>query len=166
MYVPSNMTEQQVIDQIELVVGRIAPKYTFYGYEKDDLRQEAFIICMEALPRYDESRPLENFLSVHLSNRLKNFVRDNHFQADEDEKAKVVMPGQLANEEYLLDKREEYVENIDYKEMSKVLDLKLPANHRSDYLKIINDVYVPKKKKEEVLFIVQTILEEHGYEEG
>ena len=76
------------------------------------------------------------------------------------------MPGQLANEEYLLDKREEYVENIDYKEMSKVLDLKLPANHRSDYLKIINDVYVPKKKKEEVLFIVQTILEEHGYEEG
>ena len=163
MYVPSNMTEQQVIDQIELVVGRIAPKYTFYGYEKDDLRQEAFIICMEALPRYDESRPLENFLSVHLSNRLKNFVRDNHFQADEDEKAKVVMPGQLANEEYLLDKREEYVENIDYKEMSKVLDLKLPANHRSDYLKIINDVYVPKKRKEEVLALIQEIMGEHGH---
>jgi DNA-directed RNA polymerase specialized sigma subunit len=160
------MTKEQVVAQINIVVNRIAPKYTFYGYQRDDLKQEAFIICMEALPRYDENRPLENFLSVHLSNRLKNFVRDNHFQADEDEKAKVVMPGQLANEEYLLDKREEYVENIDYKEMSKVLDLKLPANHRSDYLKIINDVYVPKKKKEEVLFIVQTILEEHGYEEG
>lgn len=166
MYIPSNMTKEQVVAQINIVVNRIAPKYTFYGYQRDDLKQEAFIICMEALPRYDENRPLENFLSVHLSNRLKNFVRDNHFQADEDEKAKVVMPGQLANEEYLLDKREEYVENIDYKEMSKVLDLKLPANHRSDYLKIINDVYVPKKKKEEVLFIVQTILEEHGYEEG
>ena len=166
MYIPSNMTKEQVVAQINIVVNRIAPKYTFYGYQRDDLKQEAFIICMEALPRYDENRPLENFLSVHLSNRLKNFVRDNHFQADEDEKAKVVMRGQLANEEYLLDKREEYVENIDYKEMSKVLDLKLPANHRSDYLKIINDVYVPKKKKEEVLFIVQTILEEHGYEEG
>ena len=166
MYIPSNMTKEQVVAQINIVVDRIAPKYTFYGYQRDDLKQEAFIICMEALPRYDENRPLENFLSVHLSNRLKNFVRDNHFQADEDEKAKVVMPGQLANEEYLLDKREEYVENIDYKEMSKILDLKLPANHRSDYLKIINDVYVPKKKKEEVLFIVQTILEEHGYEEG
>jgi hypothetical protein len=50
--------------------------------------------------------------------------------------------------------------------MGKVLDLKLPAHHRSDYLKIINDVYVPKKKKEEVLFVIQTILEEHGYEEG
>ena len=121
---------------------------------------------MEALPRYDSKRPLENFLSVHLSNRLKNFVRDNHFQANEEEKAKVVMPGQLANEEYLLDTREEYIEDLDYKQMQKVLDIKLPAHYRADYLKIINDVYVPKKKKEEVLFIIQTILEEHGYEEG
>ena len=38
---------------------------------------------MEALNRYDEARPLENFLSVNLSNRLKNFVRDNHFVGDE-----------------------------------------------------------------------------------
>ena len=166
MYVPSNMTEQQVIDQIELVVGRIAPKYTFYGYEKDDLRQEAFIICMEALPRYDESRPLENFLSVHLSNRLKNFVRDNHFTKDEDEKAKVVMPGQLNNEEYLLDNKEEYIESLDYKEMRSVLDIKLPARYRADYIKIVHDVYVPKKRKEEVLFIIKTILEEQGYEKG
>ena len=166
MHIPSNMTEQQVVDQIALVVGRIAPKYTFYGYEKDDLRQEAFIICMEALPRYDESRPLENFLSVHLSNRLKNFVRDNHFTKDEEQKAKVVMPGQLTNEEYLLDTHEEYVEDLDCKQMSKVLDIKLPAEYRADYLKIINDVYVPKKRKEEVLFIIQYILEEQGYEEG
>ena len=166
MYVPSNMTEQQVIDQIELVVGRIAPKYTFYGYLVDDLKQEAFIICMEALPRYDEARPLENFLSVHLSNHLKNFVRDNHFTKDEEQKAKVVMPGQLTNEEYLLDTHEEYIEDLDCRQMSKVLDIKLPAEYRADYLKIINDVYVPKKRKEEVLFIIQYILEEQGYEEG
>ena len=121
---------------------------------------------MEALPRYDEERPLENFLSVHLSNRLKNFIRDNHFTADEEEKAKIVKPGQLTNEEYLLDSREEYIEDMDYKQMTSVLDIKLPAQYRSDYLKIIHDVYVPKKRKEEVLFIVQTILEEHGYEEG
>ena len=166
MHIPNNMTKDQVVDQINVVVNRIAPKYTFYGYEKDDLKQEAFIICMEALPRYDESRPLENFLSVHLSNRLKNFVRDNHFTKDEEQKAKVVMPGQLTNEEYLLDTHEEYVEDLDCKQMSKVLDIKLPAEYRADYLKIINDVYVPKKRKEEVLFIIEHILEEHGHEEG
>ena len=166
MHIPSNLTKEQVVDTIQVVVGRIAPKYTFYGYLVDDLKQEAFIICMEALPRYDEARPLENFLSVHLSNRLKNFVRDNHFTKDEEQIAKVVMPGQLTNEEYLLDTHEEYVEDLDCKQMSKVLDIKLPAEYRADYLKIINDVYVPKKRKEEVLFIIQYILEEQGYEEG
>ncbi len=166
MHIPSNMSEQDVISQIKVVVDRIAPKYTFYGYQADDIKQEAFIICMEALPRYDETRPLENFLSVHLSNRLKNFVRDNHFIKDEEEKAKVVMPGQLANEEYILDSKEEYIESLDYKEMTRSLDIKLPANYRADYIKIINDVYVPKKRKEEVLFIIKTILEEQGHEKG
>ncbi len=166
MHIPSNMSEQDVISQIKVVVDRIAPKYTFYGYQVDDIKQEAFIICMEALPRYDETRPLENFLSVHLSNRLKNFVRDNHFIKDEEEKAKVVMPGQLANEEYILDSKEEYIESLDYKEMTRSLNIKLPANYRADYIKIINDVYVPKKRKEEVLFIIKTILEEQGHEKG
>ena len=163
MHIPSNMTPQNVIDQIEIVVNRIAPKYTFYGYDTNDMKQEAFIICMEALPRYDEKRPLENFLSVHLSNRLKNFVRDNHFTSNEEQKAKVMKPGQLANEEYILDDdREENVESVDYKEMTKVLDIKLPAEYRSDYLKIVNDVYVPKKRKEEVLFIIEHILDEEA----
>ncbi len=166
MHIPSNMTEQEVTDQINVVVDRIAPKYTFHGYEIADIKQESFIICMEALPRYDEGRPLENFLAVHLSNRLKNFVRDNHFIKDEPDKAKIVMPGQLSNEEYVLDTNDEYVSRIDYKQMSHILDLKLPARYRSDYLKIINDVYIPKKRKLEVLGIIEYILQEHGYEEG
>ena len=121
---------------------------------------------MDALPRYDENRPLENFLSVHLSNRLKNFVRDNYFTRDEEDKAKVKMPGQLNNEEHVLDTHEEYIEDLDVKDMKRVLDLKLPAHLRADYLKIINDVYVPKKRKEEVLNIIRIILGEHGHEEG
>ena len=169
MRVPPNMTEEQVLLEINNVVNKIAPKYTFYGYEIDDIKQESFIICMDALDRYDHNRPLENFLSVHLSNRLKNFVRDNYFTKNEDDKRRVVMPGQLANENSLIDykyRQGDYGERIDYQHMASVLDYKLPADYRADYLKIINDVYVPKKKKEEVLFIVQTILEEHGYEEG
>ena len=76
------------------------------------------------------------------------------------------MPGQLNNEEYILDSKEEYIESIDYKEMRHIIDLKLSASYRSDYIKIVNDVYVPKKRKEEVLSVIQTILEEHGYEKG
>jgi len=165
MHIPSNMTKEQVIEEINVVVNRLAHKYTFYGYEFEDIKQEAFIICMEALPRYDEERPLENFLAVHLSNRLKNFVRDNYFTKDETEKRRVAMPGQLANEEYIIDYHEEVKDRLDYRMMLKILDIKLPASYRSDYLKIIHDVYVPKKRKEEVLSFVYEILEEHGHAE-
>jgi DNA-directed RNA polymerase specialized sigma24 family protein len=166
MHVPSNMTEEQVVEEINIVVNRIAHKYTFYGYEIQDIKQESFIICMEALPRYDEERPLENFLSVHLSNRLKNFVRDNYFIKDEEEKRRVVMPGQLSNEAQIVGDPVEDQEKMDYEAMVRILDIKLPAFYREDYLKIINDVYVPKKRREEVLDFIYDILEEHGHAEG
>lgn len=68
---------------IQLVVNRLAPKYAnIPGFDIDDIRQEAFIMGMEALERYDESRPLENFLSVHISNRLKNLRRDEFVRTD------------------------------------------------------------------------------------
>jgi len=163
MKIPSNMTEAEVTKEINAVVNKIAPKYTFYGFEKEDIKQESFMICMDALERYDPTRPLENFLSVHLSNRLKNFVRDNYFTRHEEEKRRVVMPGQLSNEGNILDEQIAQESRFDYKEMAAVVDLKLPADFRADYLKIVNDVYVPKKRKEEVLETVKEILGEQGY---
>lgn len=170
MIIPSGMTSDQVIRQIEKVVKRIAPKYTFYGYTVDDISQESFIICMEALPRYDATRPLENFLSVHLSNRLKNFVRDNHFTNTEDtNKVRVMKPAQLDHEHSLVDQRNLFAideNSIDYGEMSKVIDKKLPAQYRLDYLKMQNEVYVSRQRKEEIVIVIREILTENGYEKG
>lgn len=170
MIIPSGMTSDQVVRQIEKVVKRIAPKYTFYGYTVEDISQESFIICMEALPRYDATRPLENFLSVHLSNRLKNFVRDNHFTSTEDSnKVRVMKPAQLDHEHSLIDQRNLFAvdENaIDYGEMSKVIDKKLPAQYRLDYLKMQNEVYVSRHRREEIIIVIREILTENGYEKG
>jgi hypothetical protein len=47
MKIPKNMTQEQVIDQINIVVNRISARYIFHGYELDDIKQEAFIICMD-----------------------------------------------------------------------------------------------------------------------
>lgn len=170
MRIPRGFDEQKVMDCIQLVVNRIAPRYIFYGYTVDDIKQEAFIICMEALPRYDGVRPLENFLSVHLSNRMKNFVRDNHFMGDADEnRVKVYQPAQLDHENTLVDNHEKYTvneEKIDYREMQKIIDKYLPASYRFDYLKMVNDVYITKQRREEIVEVVREILQEHGYEKG
>lgn len=170
MKIPKGMTEQQVIDQIKIVCDRISPRYTFYGYTVDDIKQEAFIICMEALNRYDEARPLENFLSVNLSNRLKNFVRDNHFVGDENlERQRVYQPAQLDYEDSIIDEDEKFsssYETIEYNDMAQILDKNLPANVRMDYLKMINDVYITKQRRQEIIDIINDILEEHGYHEN
>jgi RNA polymerase sigma factor (sigma-70 family) len=159
------MTYDQVMKQIEVVVNRIAPKYTFSTYDVDDIKQEAFIICMDALERYDQKRPLENFLSVHLSNRLKNFIRDNYYTKDEEEKKRVMRPKYLGSEDIVqYDNQTEQL--TDAKNLKTVVDKHLPAQYRADYLKIINDVYVPKKRREEIISLIKEIVETYGYEKG
>ena len=160
------MTEQQVTDQIMTVVNRIASKYTFYGYTVDDLKQEAFIICMDALNRYDGERRLENFLSVNLSNRLKNFVRDNHFtNNDPPGRINVLRPAQLDNEDSLEEVCIDESGGIDMKDMIGIINRDLPPSMRMDYLKMINDVYIPVARKEYIKNTIKSILEDNGFYE-
>lgn len=164
MRVPKNMTYDQVVKQIQVVVDRIAPKYTFGTYGVDDIKQEAFIICMDALDRYDQKRPLENFLSVHLSNRLKNFVRDNYYTKDEEEKKRVLKPKYLSPEDvvkYDID----YDFKVEAKHIKQIVDKHLPVDKRADYLKLVNDVYISKKKREELIELIKDLVETHSNEE-
>jgi uncharacterized tellurite resistance protein B-like protein len=58
-------------------------------------------------------------------------------------------------------------EDIDYSDMTKLVDQHLPASMRLDYLKMVNDVYIPKPRRQEIKQRIVDILEEHGYyEEG
>ena len=164
MKIPKNLNQDEVLEKIELVINRIAPKYTFHGYDINDIKQESFIICYEALSRYDQKRPLENFLSVNLSNRLKNFIRDNNFTKSSEDKRKVLSPKQLMFDNLVCDESEH--NDVDTDELFKIIDKRLPAKMREDYLKILNNIYTPKKRRLDVLETVRTILEEHGYEEG
>lgn len=70
-------------EQIQIilsVIDRIAPRYTFGYYSVDDIKQEAYLICLEGMEFYDPTRPLENFIAAHLSNKLKTFRRDKYFR--------------------------------------------------------------------------------------
>lgn len=166
MKIPKGMTPEQTIEQINIVVNRIAPKYTFKGYDVEDIKQEAFMICMDALDRYDTKRPLENFLSVHLSNRLKNFVRDNYFVKDDEDKKKVLAPKQLSHDDFIVDKSLDPDVSLDVHSIKNTIDKFLPVELRADYLKMLNDAYVPKKRKVHLIKVIQNILSENGYAKG
>ena len=151
------MKEEDVIDVIESVIKKIAPKYTFKDYDLDDIKQESFIICIDALNRYDGKRPLENFLSVHLSNRLKNFIRDNHYVKDNIHKKKIKAPQYIVDDNYI---------NTDYdleseiinKEIFDKIDEELPASLREDYLKTLNNISITKQRKEKLFDTIKRII--------
>jgi DNA-directed RNA polymerase specialized sigma24 family protein len=164
MKIPKNMTEGEVVAQIQIVIDRIAPRYTFPGYTIEDIKQEAFIICEDALNRYDGKRRLENFLAVNLSNRLKNFIRDNFYTKDDDEdKKRIMKPSSLSSEDFVpAYTPPESDDQIDAHEMQTLIDTHLPSTYRADYLKLINNVYVPKKRREEVVAKIKEIVHEKG----
>lgn len=164
MHIPSNMTEEEVLDTILMVCNRTAPNYTFYGYNIDDMKQEAFIICMEALHRYDETRPLENFLAFILPGRLINVIRNNHFVKDsKDQKKTVVMPGQLSNEASTYYYESFMIDDLDIYDLFKLVDDQVPYEHRDNYLKLLSGVHIDKKSREQIIEIIRDIAIEEGY---
>ena len=104
------------------------------------------------------SHPLENFLSVHLSNRLKNFIRDNHYVKSNIEKKKVKSPHYITDENYLPDDFD--IEQIMIeKEILNKIDAEIPPSMREDYLKMINGVAVNKNKKDKIMLKIKEIIE-------
>ena len=165
MYNLKEMTDEEVVKTMITVVNRIAPKYTFYGYGPDDMKQEAFIICMESMDKYDESRPLENFLSFILPGRLINVIRNKHFlKNSKDDKKRVAMPGQLSNEESTHYYETFMLDDLDVYELFNIVDGKIPYEHRENYLKVLSGVHIDKKLREQINDIIRDIAIEAGYD--
>ena len=180
MKVPKGMTKSEVLDIINKICDRYAYKFQFGYFTPDDIRQEAFIIAMDALERYDESRPLENFLAVHVKNRLNNFKRDRYYR---QQKIKDNNLDQLNNsKKFLMDTlditnirdekeknmrlEDDFIDKIAIEELLEIIDEHLDVNLRSDYLRIRDGTYVPKPRREQIIEEITQILKDHGHEEG
>ncbi len=82
MNLPPGVTEDQVLAAIENAVRILAPSFTFGIYDLEDIKQEARMMGLEAMDRYDPERPLENFLYSHIRNRLSNLKRNKYRRND------------------------------------------------------------------------------------
>jgi len=148
------------------VIDRIAPKYPFGFYDLDDIKQESYIICLAALPKYDNSRPFENFISRHLSNKLKTLVRDKyHRKSTSDKHAKLI-----DNKKKLTDLKELSYETLFYEEnLEESMDHKeavekvlrgLSPSLRNDWNRLVNGVSIQSSRKNLLFAKVREILGE------
>lgn len=82
MHIPTGMTEEEVVAIIDKIAQRLARRFIFGYYDIDDIEQQARLFALEGMVNYKEGRPLENFLWVHVKNRLCNFKRKEYERID------------------------------------------------------------------------------------
>jgi DNA-directed RNA polymerase specialized sigma24 family protein len=173
MELPDGVTEEKFLAAYHFVIDKIAHKYVFTSFECDDIRQEAFIIAYDGLKSYDNERSLENFLYIHLSNRLKNFKRDNYYRYEvgdaqkmQDTKKSILEPIDI-HELFHIATGSDIEDEAHLTEIHEIIDEKLPANMRSDYLKLKNKGKLTKSRKVKIIKKLQEIIDgEHENEEG
>ena len=149
------------------VIDRIAPRYTFSYYELDDIKQESFIICLEAVEKYDNSRPFENFISKHLSNRLKTLIRDKYSRSNiESEKheklnqsKKNLMDLKSVDGSYKI-YEDDIIERMSTSEAIQTLMRELPPSMRNNFYRLANGVSIQSSKKQALFDKIKEILGE------
>jgi DNA-directed RNA polymerase specialized sigma24 family protein len=76
---------EKILNDAYPIIERLAKSRSANGafayYENNDVYQEVWAMCLDALERYDSAvGPIENYLVRHVTNRLKNLKRDNYFR--------------------------------------------------------------------------------------
>lgn len=181
MKIPDNMTSDEVFIVIDSVCKSVSRNFSFDHFEPEDIYQEAYIICAEVIDKYDGQRPLENFLNVSVRNRLYNFRRDNSkyykYQCDicnnedSDNCDNCLRQRVLFNTKKNIDHPlniDEVQSEVTYeinnadvmanKEMFLLINRNLPISMRTDYLKMLSDVYVNKNRRAEIVERIKDIL--------
>lgn len=176
---------------VQKVAHNLAAKFKFGYHGVDDLEQQGVLFGLEALEsgRYDPGRPLENFLSRHIRNRLSNYRRDNYMRLEPPcqccdtfnppafpcqkwrdwsrrnlSKRNVMQPLDMTN---LCDESEKNMRSapgdLHGGELQDIIDRELPLELRRDYLQMLEGKTVPKLRREKVRQEVAAIMERFNY---
>tara|TARA_R100001443_G_scaffold4277_5_gene12706 strand:- start:92 stop:613 length:522 start_codon:yes stop_codon:yes gene_type:complete len=173
MKIPDGIDEEKAIEVILKISKRLAPKYVFATYEIEDIEQEAFLIGVAGLAKYDKSRPLENFMYTHINNRLKTFKRDNYYRLDygsaaqkiQDRKKSLLEPIDI-DALYNICTPDNIGSQAHLNEVLKLIDEKLPPHLRRDYLKLRHNAPLPKGRKAIIIGVIENIINGEHDEKG
>ncbi len=84
-------SEEELTSILTKIANRLANKFKFGYHQTEDMKQQAYVFALEALPRFNPSKAknnnnklaaLEAFLYTHVHNRLHSFKRDNYMRPE------------------------------------------------------------------------------------
>lgn len=148
-----------------------APCHPVLGYELDDIKQEAYIICLSLYEKWDGVRPLENYLSVCLSRKLSSFVRDKYkLQGQHAEvNSKIMRPLDIDSmnwDEPIFSYADTVGDEVDYKDLVAAIDQYLPVSLRRDYLQMKAGVHINRGRQKKIREYINLLLMELRGEES
>lgn len=186
MEIPNGYSKEEVIKIITDILNDIADKYTFGIYEKEDIKQEGFIIAInKVLPNYNGSTKLKYFMTVGLHRRLKIFKRDNYIRPDrpcskckifdkdcekckkrkENQTSKLNLLNPIDIHSIVEEKKTSYegslLDSLEMIELVDKVNKRLPVEFREDYLRIKEGLYVSKRRREQIERLITEIVETH-----
>lgn len=175
-----------MIQKAHPVIAKIAKYHkksgVFAYYTADDIEQEIWVLCLDALSRYDESKAeLENFLRSHVSNRLKNLKRDKYYRPEKNPSPSgaararmnlvnaISLNNDLLKEGRILcgseDEQGDPLEQLMAEETCEYIIEKLPHEFVEIFCDMINGNRVRKPVRQEVCDLVAKILKEREEDE-
>lgn len=173
------MTESEVLSVIDDVVINLSSTFHFGCFEREDLQQEGRILAVKALPKWDVKRgaSLRTFLYQAVKRGFINFKRDNYQRPipkdipedklerllkRNDAKRSLMETAEPSDDD---GKSFESADTIQQRELFSLIDRQLPVELRSDYRCILEDVKIPKHRRDRVILALKEILNERE-EEG
>jgi len=156
----------EMMETINKVIAIQAPCYKVVGFDLDDIKQESFIICMKILEKWDGVRPLENYLSFSLSNKLKTLVRDKHkLQGGfADINYKIMSALDIDNidwdNESSLISDDTTQQDMEYKDLIGKIDEYLPISLRRDYLLMKDGVHINRGRQKKIREYITMLIKE------
>lgn len=85
-----NIPEPILLEAVKHVTEQLASKLAFGFWERDDIGQEIFLLCLDAAQRFELKKSsgqdfptqLKNFFFIHCRNRIAHLYRDKFHRSD------------------------------------------------------------------------------------
>lgn len=185
MFIPPGHTEETVLAAIEKAVSRLAPAFSFGYFTPEDIKQEGYVLACEVLSaeKYNPSLRLDNFLFIHIRNRLSNLKR--RVMRRNDPPCKKCAAGEFCKPDGACKKYRQWLElnnsksclagagvesaseggssdsphvEAEIQEAKEKIDVHLPVELREDYLRMLAGERLSNARRSEVLEAVKEII--------
>lgn len=132
-------------------------------YDKDDIHQEIFLLVREAQQKFDESKSDDEFLFYlnFCRKRLKTLKRNNNVNTKTKlftQKMKIINAAQIDGEMDVEQKSFGFSEVDDSEYMGEIIDKKIPANLRMNYLRLKQGAEINYHEKLKLIQAIKDIV--------